>query len=87
MNLVNNAMDALVDNKLNDPCIETTAVADKQSSKTLITVKDNGPGIPEEILKPSLNLLLQSRKVTEQGLDCHSKTIYHRAWRRNKSSE
>jgi signal transduction histidine kinase len=44
INLINNAKDALVGNQTESPCIEVSA---KQGN---ITIKDNGGGIPDEII-------------------------------------
>jgi len=68
MNLVNNAMDALVDNKTSNPCVEITAIADKNSGKALITVKDNGPGIPAEIIKSLFEPFVTKQKSNGTGL-------------------
>ncbi|HLG38181.1 MAG TPA: ATP-binding protein [Chitinophagaceae bacterium] len=68
MNLVNNAMDALLDNKIVNPCVEITATADKNSGKALITVKDNGPGIPGEILKTLFDPFVTKQKQNGTGL-------------------
>ena len=68
MNLVNNAMDALLDNKINKPCIELITAADKKSGKVLITVKDNGPGIPDDISKTLFEPFVTKQKQNGTGL-------------------
>lgn len=68
MNLVNNAMDALIDNKVNNPSVDITAVADKKSGQAVITIKDNGPGIPDEISKTLFEPFVTSQKKNGTGL-------------------
>jgi nitrogen-specific signal transduction histidine kinase/CheY-like chemotaxis protein len=68
MNLVNNAMDALLDNKINKPCIEIITAADKKLGKVLITVKDNGPGIPDDIAKTLFEPFVTKQKQNGTGL-------------------
>jgi signal transduction histidine kinase len=68
MNLVNNAIDALLENKTGKPHIEMTATADKVSGKVTIIVKDNGPGIPAEIAKTLFDPFVTKQKHTGTGL-------------------
>jgi two-component system, NtrC family, sensor kinase len=66
MNIVNNAMDALLDNKVTDPCIHITArVVDEQ---VIITIRDNGPGIPEGISKTLFEPFITRQKTNGTGL-------------------
>jgi two-component system, NtrC family, sensor kinase len=68
MNLVNNAMDVLIDNKVSNPSVYITAVADKKSGQAVITIKDNGPGIPDEISKTLFEPFVTSQKKNGTGL-------------------
>ncbi len=66
MNLVNNAMDALQDHKVPDPCIHIAArIAVNQ---VLITIRDNGPGIPETISKTLFEPFITKQKTNGTGL-------------------
>jgi two-component system NtrC family sensor kinase len=68
MNLVNNAIDALVDHKTTNPCIHVAVATDKVSQAAIITVRDNGPGIPQEIIKTLFNPFVTKRKTNGTGL-------------------
>lgn len=68
MNLVNNAMDALIDHKISDPRIDITAEADKTNGQVLISVRDNGPGIPDEIIKTLFEPFVTKQKSNGTGL-------------------
>jgi len=68
MNLVNNAMDALLDNKVPDPCIEISALSLPDASQVLITIRDNGPGIPEVISKTLFEPFITKKKNNGTGL-------------------
>jgi signal transduction histidine kinase len=68
MNLVNNAIDALLDHKTNNPCIHVGADADKATGQVIITVKDNGPGIPQEIAKTLFDPFVTRQKSNGTGL-------------------
>lgn len=47
LNIVMNAVHALIESKTNSPCIEL--LLGEKNSESFIAVKDNGPGIPAEI--------------------------------------
>ncbi len=66
MNLVNNAMDALTDRKIPDPTIDITAEA--TSGQLSITIRDNGAGIPENIIKTVFEPFITSQKANGTGL-------------------
>jgi signal transduction histidine kinase/FixJ family two-component response regulator len=68
MNLVNNAIDALLDNKIPNPQIDISAELDKTASQVLITIRDNGNGIPEEILKTLFDPFVTKQKSNGTGL-------------------
>jgi two-component system NtrC family sensor kinase len=68
MNLVNNSMDALSDNKVSDPCITITAEQDTRGGRVLISIRDNGPGIPQEIIKTLFEPFVTQKKVNGTGL-------------------
>jgi len=68
MNLVNNAIDALLDHKTDNPCIHVAADADKTTGQVIITVKDNGPGIPQEIAKTLFDPFVTRQKSNGTGL-------------------
>jgi two-component system, NtrC family, sensor kinase len=67
MNLVNNAMDVLVDHKVADPCIEISAGPDVEGNIRIV-VKDNGPGIPPEISKTLFEPFITRQKNNGTGL-------------------
>lgn len=68
MNLVNNAMDVLIDRKVADPCITIAAEPGKSPGHLLITVRDNGPGIPEEIMNSLFDPFVTKQKSNGTGL-------------------
>ena len=68
MNLVNNAIDALIDHKIINPAINISAVCDKESKNVLITVRDNGLGIPTEIIKTLFDPFVTKQKNNGTGL-------------------
>lgn len=68
MNLVNNAIEALIDNKVSDPCIEVVAEKNKSFAQLLISVRDNGPGIPQEIMKTLFDPFVTKQKNNGTGL-------------------
>src|SRR5258706_10681331 len=68
MNLVNNAIDALIDHKIINPAIDISAKANKESNNILITVRDNGPGIPDEIIKTLFDPFVTKQKSNGTGL-------------------
>lgn len=66
-NLVNNAVDVLNDEKVRGASIDITAVLHKGNS-ILITVTDNGPGIPSEIAKTLFEPFVTKQKAGGTGL-------------------
>lgn len=67
MNLVNNAIDALLDHKIAEPRIDVSAETDL-SGKILITIRDNGLGIPPEIMKTLFDPFVTRKKANGTGL-------------------
>jgi two-component system, NtrC family, sensor kinase len=68
MNLVNNAMEAMLDNRAADPRIEILAREDTMSQRLFVTVRDNGPGIPDEILATLFEPFITKEKSNGTGL-------------------
>jgi len=68
MNLVNNAIDALIDQKIINPRIDIHAENDKSTNKAVITVRDNGLGIPNEIIKTLFEPFVTKKKANGTGL-------------------
>ena len=68
MNLVNNAIEALLDNKVSNPDIIISAEQDVTGKQVLITIRDNGPGIPPEIAKTIFEPFVTKKKVNGTGL-------------------
>jgi len=66
MNLVNNAIEALIDHKIINPRIDITAVSD--SKQVLITIRDNGLGIPNDIIKTVFDPFVTKQKANGTGL-------------------
>ena len=68
MNLVNNAIDALLDSKTPDPQINISAKMIAETKQVLITIHDNGPGIPSEIMKTLFDPFVTIQKSNGTGL-------------------
>lgn len=68
MNLVNNAMEALLGNKTPNPSIVISAEGDKAQNHVTITIRDNGPGIPDEIMKTLFDPFVTKQKSNGTGL-------------------
>ena len=68
MNLVNNAIDALIDHKISDPRIDLTAETDKINNHVILSIRDNGPGIPAEIIKTLFDPFVTKQKSNGTGL-------------------
>jgi len=68
MNLVKNGIDALGDHKSKNPQINIIAEIDKKTSQVVVTVHDNGPGIPDEIIKKVFEPFVTKKKVNGTGL-------------------
>lgn len=68
MNLVNNAIEILQIKKVTAACVEITAFADEESGKLRIVIRDNGPGIPQEIIKTLFEPFVTKDKSNGTGL-------------------
>ena len=68
MNLVSNAIDALIDNKTANPRITVSAEPVPASGRVAITIRDNGPGIPQDIMKTLFDPFVTKQKTNGTGL-------------------
>jgi two-component system NtrC family sensor kinase len=66
INLINNAVDALLDHKVSEPQIQI--IARKQTDFVSIQVRDNGPGIPPDLLKSLFEPFVTKDKSNGTGL-------------------
>lgn len=66
MNLVNNSVDALKDNEVADPRISISVEPENQH--VCITCQDNGPGIPQPLLKTLFEPFVTRNKTGGTGL-------------------
>ncbi|TKC63564.1 hybrid sensor histidine kinase/response regulator [Pedobacter hiemivivus] len=66
MNLINNALEALKDNKVQNPVVEITV--EKEGQYGVLIIKDNGPGIPNQILATLFDAFVTSGKSNGTGL-------------------
>jgi signal transduction histidine kinase len=66
MNLINNAVDALTDHKIPNPRIDIVASEDQEN--VTVVVRDNGPGIPSEIIKTLFEPFITKKKLNGTGL-------------------
>lgn len=67
MNLVNNAIDALLDNKIYQPQIDIKGIIDN-NGKVNISIRDNGLGIHSEIIKTLFDPFVTKQKSNGTGL-------------------
>jgi two-component system, NtrC family, sensor kinase len=68
MNILNNAIDALTDNKTPEPRIGITADTSSKPGSVLVYIHDNGPGIPNEIIKTVFEPFVTKEKTNGTGL-------------------
>ncbi|MBC7540343.1 MAG: HAMP domain-containing histidine kinase, partial [Bacteriovorax sp.] len=66
VNIINNGMDALSDYKVLNPSIDI--LVQKADKFVKITIKDNGPGIPEKIINNLFDAFITSNKSGGTGL-------------------
>jgi signal transduction histidine kinase/CheY-like chemotaxis protein len=67
-NILNNAIDVLIDYKVKDPRIDITVSTRDSNKKVLINIKDNGPGIPGDIIKTLFEPFVTKFKSNGTGL-------------------
>jgi two-component system, NtrC family, sensor kinase len=67
-NLLNNAIDVLIDYQVKDPRIDISVNSSLEERKLLLTIKDNGPGIPREILRTLFEPFVTKFKSNGTGL-------------------
>jgi two-component system NtrC family sensor kinase len=65
-NLLHNAVEALVDNEIPDPVISIQAW--EENGNIVLQIKDNGPGIPAELLKTVFEPFVTANKSQGTGL-------------------
>jgi signal transduction histidine kinase/CheY-like chemotaxis protein len=68
MNLVNNAIDALIDQKVKEPFVGISTQLNESAKEVQIIVSDNGPGIPNEIFKTVFDPFVTRKKTNGTGL-------------------
>ncbi len=68
INILNNAIDALTDNKTQNPRIDIIVEPSLTPGKIQLTIQDNGPGIPEEIIKTLFEPFVTIQKSNGTGL-------------------
>ncbi len=68
MNLANNAMDVLIEQNIKNPCIEITTTLNELTKEVQIVIRDNGPGVPHEILKTVFEPFVTKKKANGTGL-------------------
>ena len=82
VNIINNGMDALSDYKVLNPSIDI--LVQKADKFVKITIKDNGPGIPEKIINNLFDAFITSNKsggtglglaIAKQFIDAHQGSI------------
>ncbi|TNE95140.1 MAG: response regulator [Deltaproteobacteria bacterium] len=78
VNLLSNALDALVDAKVDSPEVQVEVSKDRDSNILKIRIKDNGPGVPDENKEQIFNAFFTTKDVGEGtglGLAIASKII------------
>jgi two-component system, NtrC family, sensor kinase len=68
MNLVNNAIEAVLDNRIVEPTVSISAAPDPSKGCIMLTVRDNGLGIPPEIARTLFDPFVTRKKANGTGL-------------------
>ena len=68
MNLVNNAIEVLRDHSVAQPRVSVSASIDASGNFCEIVIKDNGPGIPQDIMKTLFEPFVTKQKSNGTGL-------------------
>jgi nitrogen-specific signal transduction histidine kinase/CheY-like chemotaxis protein len=68
MNLVNNAIEALLDHKIANPRVDISAKKENGLDNVVITIRDNGPGISDDIIKTLFDPFVTRKKANGTGL-------------------
>ncbi len=68
MNLVNNAIDALKNKNVSMPEVGISAQLNTAGDQIVLTIRDNGPGIPQDILKSLFEPFVTRNKSEGTGL-------------------
>jgi signal transduction histidine kinase len=68
MNIVNNAVEALNDHKVPMPSVRLAAHLNNKGDKVILTISDNGPGIPPVIMKTLFDPFVTRKKANGTGL-------------------
>lgn len=66
MNLVSNAIDALLDNNISGPCVDITAIV--QGDRVVLVTRDNGRGIPSDLIRTLFAPFVTRDKANGTGL-------------------
>ncbi|MBL4842143.1 MAG: response regulator [Thalassospira sp.] len=67
-NLIDNALDALLEGHIKDPRITVDGILDKSGQFFVVSVSDNGPGVASEIQAQVFEPFIHSNKSTGLGL-------------------
>jgi len=68
MNIVNNAVEALKDNKVPKPVVTVEAHLNEAANRVILCISDNGPGIPPVIMKTLFEPFVTNKKANGTGL-------------------
>jgi len=68
LNLANNAVEILQHAKVESATVQITASPDEKNNQIHLTIRDNGPGIPQEIIKTLFEPFTTLHKINGTGL-------------------
>lgn len=68
INLINNAAEVLKGNRIDNPAIDITVIANNETNNVTISIKDNGPGIPDDIASKIFEPFVTKNKQNGTGL-------------------